>query len=446
MNDGFLDTLPNRTPTHDQRPAGMHVGCDCGTEAAPVDHWRKGFTRRRFIQGSSALVAALGVQTVTTRYAYSATTLNTDKIIVINAGGGMDGLSVVAPVTERRYYDLRPSIAIPEGAALPLGDGYGLHPAMPNLHKLFTAGQFAPVVAVGSPDRTLSHFEAMDTIDRGTDRGYNDSGYMNRVLTARGQTGIFSAVEFGSQLPLALTGPAPALAIEGIQSFGLAGYDDVRAKAASAFTALYRGVKHPMAIQAARTLGAITTVDKLRATQYAPSNGAVYPDGGLASTLQDIARIIQTGAGLTLAAVQVGGWDTHTGMGRVDSGDIRNHLAELDTAIGAFVTDLGPEFANVTIIVLTEFGRTVAENGTNGTDHGHGQTMWVIGGGINGGKVFGTWPGLLDAALFTNGSLAATSDYRDVLGDVLANRGGVTSFSGIFPDHTPKLLGLAKPR
>jgi uncharacterized protein (DUF1501 family) len=446
MDTGFLDTLPSDTPTHDQRPAGMHAGCDCGTEAEPVDRWRRGFTRRRFVQGSSALVAALGLQTVTTRYAYSATPLDTDTIVVINARGGLDALSVTVPVSEPRYYQLRGNIAIPEGAALPLGDGFGLHPAMPNLHKLFQAGQFAPVVAVGSPDRTLSHFEAMDTLERGTAAGFNTSGWMNRVLTARSQSGIFSAVQFGSQLPLALTGPAPALALDGLQSFGLAGYDDVRAKAATAFKALYTGVKHPMVTQANRTLASITTIDRLRATEYTPENGATYPDGGLGRTLKDTARIIKAKAGLTLATIDVGGFDMHTGLGRVDSGDMRDHLVELDGAISAFATDLGAEFANVTVVLVSEFGRTVAENGTVGTDHGHGQTMWVLGGGINGGKVYGTWPGLADADLFTNGSLAATSDYRDVFGDVLAGRGAVTTFKGIFPDHTPKPLGIAKKR
>ena len=213
---------------------------------------------------------------------------------------------------------------------------------------------------------------------------------MNRVLTARSQTGVFSAVQFGNQLPLALTGPAPALAMGGIQSFGLAGYDDVRAKAATAFAALYRGVDHPMATQASRTLKAVGTVDTMRATAYTPADGAVYPDGGLGSTLEDLARIIKAKVGLSLATIDIGGWDMHTNEGRVDGGDLRNHLVELDDALDAFAADLGDGFGDVTVVVLSEFGRTVRENGTVGTDHGHGQRVWVLGGGVNGGRVYGS--------------------------------------------------------
>ena len=445
MDTGFLDRLPSDTPRHDERPDGLHAGCDCGQEAAAPDPWRSGFTRRRLFQGSTAMVAALGLQTVTTQYAYSAEATG-DVVVVVHARGGMDGLNVVVPVTEQRYYALRRNIAVPEGAALALSDGFGLHPAMPRMHALFKAGTFAPVVAVGTPDRTLSHFEAMDTLERGTASGSNSTGWMNRVLTARSQTGVFSAVQFGSQLPLALAGPAPALAISGVQSFGLAGFDDVRAKAATAFRALYKGVTHPMATQARRTLTAVETVEQIRATPYTPANGADYPDGGLGRTLTDLARIIKAGVGLTMASVDVGGWDMHTNEGRVDGGDLRNQLSELDAALGAFVTDLGDAYANVTIVVLSEFGRTVRENGTVGTDHGHGQTVWVLGGGIKGGRVYGRWPGLADTQLVANGSLAATSDYRDVLGEVLAARAGVGSFGAVFPDHTPAPLGLATAR
>ena len=443
MDDGFTDLLPGSTPTHDERPPGLHAGCDCGTEPEPDDVWRRGFTRRRVFQGTTAMVAALGLQTVTAKYAYAASTA-TDTVVVITCRGGMDGLNVVVPTREQRYYALRPNLAVPEGAALPLTGGYGLHPAMPKLHQRFGAGELAFVVAVGTPDRTLSHFEATDTLERGTAAGSNSSGWMNRVLSARGDTGVFSAVQFGSSLPLALAGPAPALAMGGVQSFGLAGYDDVRAKAAKAFTALYKDVRHPMAAQARRTLTAISTVDTMRRTEYVPAGGAAYPDGGLGSTLKDLARVVKAKVGLSLAAVDVGGWDMHTNEGRLDWGDLQGHLKDLDAALDAFATDLGDDLSRVTVVVLSEFGRTVRENGTGGTDHGHGQLVWVFGGGVNGGKVYGRWPGLSDASLFTNGSLAATTDYRDVLGDVLSARAGVTSFGKVFPDHRPAPLGITR--
>jgi uncharacterized protein (DUF1501 family) len=442
--------LSARRPSHDQLPEGLHGGCDCGTQAAPADPWRRGFTRRRVLQGSTALVAALGLQTVTARYAFSAPSgaaaADTDTIVLVNLRGGWDSLSVVVPTFESSYYSQRPNVGVPKEAALPLSEGFGLHPGLKDLHPLYAGGQLAFVVGVGTPDKTLSHFEAMDTLERGTAGGLNTSGWLNRVLQARGDKGVFSAVQFGSQLPLALTGEAPALAMDNIQSFGLAGYDDVRAKAAKAYAGLYSGLKHPMAAQVKDTLKAIGTADKLRATQYQPAAGAAYPDFGFGSTLRDVARLVKAKIGLTIATVDVGGWDMHTNQGGAGGGDMANHMDELNASLHAFVTDLGPALANVTLLMVSEFGRTVRENGTNGTDHGHGQTMWVLGGGARGGRIHGRWPGLSESKQYTNGSLAGTTDYRDVLADVFSRRGGVGSFAQIFPDHKPDLLGVVKSR
>ncbi len=444
----LLDLLPADTPTHDERPEGMHAGCDCGAEPEGADPWRSGFTRRRVLAGSAALVAALGTQTVTSRWAFSAGAApDTDTIVVVNLRGGWDALNIVVPTFEPRYYQQRPNIAVPEGAALPLARGFGLHPQLKGIHAMFARGTFAPVVAVGTPDTTLSHFEAMDTLERGTATSASRDGWMNRVLQARQQKGVFSAVQFGSQLPLALSGDAPALALDGVQSFGLAGYDDVRAKAASTLLSLYRGVRHPMAAQVRDTLSAIGTLTKVGSKPYTPRAGATYPDGnGLANTLKEAARLIKAKVGLTLATIDVGGWDMHTNEGGVAGGDLTNHLRELDGALTAFVADLGPLFDDVTVVLVSEFGRTLRENGTNGTDHGHGQVMWVLGGGVKGGTVYGAWPGLADGALFSNGSLGARTDYRDVLGEILTKRGDVASLARVFPDHRAKPLGLVRAR
>ncbi|MGL5857932.1 MAG: DUF1501 domain-containing protein [Angustibacter sp.] len=447
----FLDQLPSSAPSHDERSAGMHVGCDCGTEQAAPDPWRKGFTRRRVFQGSAAMVAALGVQTVTTRYAFSAAAnLNTDTIVVVNLRGGKCGLSDVVPTFEKKYYSERPNIAIPQGAALPLERGFGLHPALPGMHNLYKSGLFAPVVAVGTPDKSLSHFEAMDTLERGTAAGLNDSGWMNRVLQARGQQGTFSAVQFGANLPLALTGSAPALSMGSIQTFGLAGFDDVMPQTISAYTSLYKNLKQPLvktlSAKVTETLSAIKTVEKLKKVAYQPAGGAQYPQGSFGDSLKDAARLIKENIGLTLATLDVGGWDMHTNFGRVDAGDYRSHMEELDKGFTAFVADIGSNIKNVTIVVISEFGRAIFENGTNGCEHGHGQTLWLIGSGVAGGKVYGTWPGMDDKDLYINRSLAGTTDYRDVLADVLSDRGGVGSFSGIFPDHKPKRVGVTKKR
>jgi uncharacterized protein (DUF1501 family) len=449
MTSHLVDALPSSTPRHHERPAGLHAGCDCGAEAgdqaAADDPWRRGFTRRRVVQGATGMVAALGLQTVTTRYAFgTAKTTDSDTIVVVSLRGGWDSLSIVAPTFEDRYYALRPTIAVPKATALPLARGFGFHPALPKLHTLYAAGNLAIVHAVGTPDTTLSHVEAMDTLERGTAQPGTSDGWLNRVLQVRGEEGAFAAVQMGSSLPLALSGEARALAMTSLQSFGLMGFDD-KAGAASAFGALYQGVNHPMADQVRETVAALATIGKPVATPAA--NAKAYPqNSGFASALQDVARLVKARLGLTVATLDVGGWDMHTNQGRVDGGDLPNHLKELDAALSAFVADLGAAFANVTVVLISEFGRTVRENGAVGTDHGHGQAMLVLGGGIKGGNVYGAWPGLADDQQFTNGSLAARTDYRDVLGEVLAKRARIGSFTKIFPDHKPKPLGLALPR
>jgi uncharacterized protein (DUF1501 family) len=387
------------------------------------------------------------VQTVTTRFAFSATAkaADSDTVVVISLRGGWDTLNIVVPTFEDRYYQMRPNIAVPKGAALALDRGFGLHPAMAKLHGLYGTGKLAPVVAVGTPDTTLSHFDAMDTLERGTATPGTPSGWLNRVLQARGEEGVFSAVQMGSSLPLSLAGDAPALSMNGIQSFGLAGYDDIKVKAANAFAALYKGVKHPVAGQVRDTVAALAKVGSIKAT--APDAAKAYPQGsGLAGALMDVARLVKANLGMTIATLDVGGWDMHTNEGRVDGGDMRNHLTELDAALSAFVADLGDAFKNVTVVLISEFGRTVRENGSVGTDHGHGQALLVLGGGIKGGSVYGAWPGLTDQSQYVNGSLAARTDYRDVLGEVLAKRAKVGSLTKVFPDYKPKPIGLANAR
>ncbi len=421
--------------------------CECSTAAAPEDPWKKGFTRRRVMQGSAAFVAALGLQTVTSRMAFAADpSENTDTVVVINLRGGWDSLSMIVPTFESAYYAARPNIAIPKAAALPMARGFGLHPGFKELHRLYQAKQFAPIVGVGTPDDTMSHFDAMDTLERGTATGDNNSGWINRAIKLKGAKDVFNGVQFGPQLPLALTGEIQTVALDRVESFGLVGYDDRSDEAATALTRLYSPVQHPMTAAVNQTLGAINRISNLRAAKYSPAGGAVYPDGGFSEALKDTSQLIKNKFGLRFASIDIGGWDMHTGAGRVDGGDMLQHVTELDAGLSAFIKDLGPEFNNVTVVLVSEFGRTLRENGTGGTDHGHGQTMMVLGGALNGGQVYGTWPGLAEGNLARNGAVSGTLDYRDVLGDVLANRSAITSFTTIFPDHKPKPVGLTKKR
>ncbi len=286
----------------------------------------------------------------------------------------------------------------------------------------------------------------MDTLERGTATPGTPSGWLNRVLQARGENGVFSAVQMGSSLPLSLAGDAPALSMNGIQSFGLAGYDDIKVKAANAFAALYKGVKHPVADQVRDTVAALGKVGSIAPTPAAAAKA--YPQGsGLAGALMDVARLVKANLGMTIATLDVGGWDMHTNEGRVDGGDMLNHLTELDAALSAFAADLGDAFKNVTVVLISEFGRTIRENGSVGTDHGHGQAHARARRRDQGRH------GLRRVARprrtrrsSRNGSLAARTDYRDVLGEVLAKRARVGSFTKIFPDYKPKPVGLANAR
>lgn len=440
-----LPDLPAAAPPHPARPAGAHDGCDCGRGAARPDRWQAGFTRRRLLQGGAALVAALGEQQVTTRLAFAAPAGQAaapavDVLVVVSLRGGWDALNAVVPAFDPAYYRVRPNIAIPQRALLPLDGRFGLHPALADLRPFWADGRLAVVHAVGTPDQTLSHFEAMDTVERGTATGAAD-GWLNRVLQVRADTGVFSAVQVGTALPTSLTGPAPALAVDGIDSFGLGGLDYIRTESTRALRALYADYRHPMTRQVTDTLRAMATTDRLRAKGYTPA--AAYPDGYFGTALREVARLVKAGVGLTVATLDVGGWDTHTGQGGV-SGGLADSLAGLGAGLAAFLTDLGPRADNVVLAVISEFGRTLHSNDNAGTDHGRGQAMLLLGGGVRGGRVYGRWPGLDPHDGYDN-CLPGTTDYRSVLAEVLRDRCGVGNLAAVFPDHRPTPVGTVRP-
>jgi uncharacterized protein (DUF1501 family) len=414
--------------------------------AADKDKWRKGFTRRRLVQGAGFVgVAALGTQLVTTRVAFADPATTKTTLVVIFLRGGMDGLSVVVPGNDANYRSLRPNIGIPAAALLAGDRGFGLHPVMQPLYPFWTAGKMAAVHAVSSPDLSRSHFQAQDCLERGAASVAVRTGWLDRVLAQMGPGTTFRAISQGSALPRSLVGPENKIVLNGLRDFRIdGGTESVRNLTMEALKTLYTGLDHPIAATAANTLSAIATAQKLANQQYTPAAGVNYPGGGIANQLRDIAQLVKANIGLRVAAIDVGGWDMHTNLGRVDGGDMQNRLGELSNAVGAFATDLGPALDNTTIVTMTEFGRRAQENGNAGTDHGHGAVMLLLGGGLNGGKVHGAWPGLSAGAL-DQGDLAGANDYRDVLSEMLAARFGVTNSGVIFPGYkTAKRLGVFK--
>ncbi len=407
---------------------------------AQRDQWRKGFTRRRVIAGTGAIgVAALGTQLVTTRVAFADPATTKRTLVVVFLPGGQDGLSIVVPAGDPNLLKARPTIAVPAAALLPADRGFGLHPQLAPLVPLWTAGQMAAVVAVASPDLSRSHFQAQDCMERGAAALTVSAGWCDRVLAAMGPGTTFRAVAEGTEMPRSFVGPQDKIVINGIGNFRLTGSDTTRTM--QALDALYTGLDHPLAAQAKVTLQALT------AAQQIASNSAqttvTYPGGSFAGSLRDIARLIKAQVGLRVAEVKLGGWDMHSQLGRVDAGDMRTHLAELAGALAAFSTDLGPALDDVTLVTMTEFGRRLQENGNAGTDHGHGSVMLLLGGGLNGGRVHGAWPGLEPSAL-NQGDVAGANDYRNVLSEVLATRFNVANSADIFPGFQSQRIGIMR--
>lgn len=373
-----------------------------------------------------------------------------DVLICIFLRGAMDGLSAVVPYIEAGYHDRRPTIAVPDSAVLDLDGRFGLHPAMAPLLDIWQAKELAIVDAAGSPDPTRSHFDAMDYMERGTPgEKLVGTGWIGRHLQtlASENDSPFRAVGMGAMLQTSLRGPVPALALQSIADFHLRGREGEIAQVQTTLAQLYTagdGAGTPLAQQAVQTLNAIDFLESADPLQYEPQHGAVYPEDEFGLGLRQVAQLIRADVGLEVACVDAGGWDTHESMGTYEGGRMAGLLENLAAALGAFYTDLQDEMGRICVVTMSEFGRRVQENGSRGTDHGHGNCMFLIGGGIRGGQVYGPWPGLADEQL-DRGDLAITTDYRDVLAEIVQKRLGNDALDEVFPGYEPAFLGLADP-
>lgn len=420
--------------------APASAGCpDCqGGPAA------RRFSRRRALQGAGVLAgAAAAAALLPPRYAFAAGPVTGDVLVVLSLRGGFDGLSAVVPGADPDYPRLRPSIGIPTAALLPLDATFGLHPALAPLKAQYAAGRLAVVHAVGAPDPTRSHFDAQREMERAAPGTSQTTGWLGRWVAASGATDTFAAVQHGASLPLSLAGPRTAVAMASPEDFELSVWSGYRDEFTTALTALQSGVTHPVAAQAATTLTGLATMRAVAATPYTPAGGATYPTGELGGALRDTARLIKAGIGLRVATLDVGDWDMHRGLGRVDAGWMRDKLTELGAALAAFATDTG--LAGVTVVTQSEFGRRAEENGSGGVDHGHGNAVFVLGRGVRGGRVYGAWPGLADRML-DQGDLRGTTDYRAVLAELLAARCGASAsqLAQVFPGFSGASLDLAR--
>lgn len=321
---------------------------------------------------------------------------------------------------------------------------FGLHPSLAPLAPLWASGAMAAIHAVGTPDLSRSHFRATDELERAAPGSGVRSGWLDRMLNAVGTHTVFEGVHLGSGDPgLLFAGSGPALAMSQLKDTTLASQDWVGERLNTALKALHTGSTMVGSDAALTTLAALTTVSDVVTHDTAPRNGASYPDGELGTALADAARLIRANVGLQALTIDVGDWDLHSAFGARGSGTFATKLTDVAKSLAAFAKDLGALFDRVTLMTISEFGRRVEENGSGGVDHGHGNAMLILGGGLNGGKVHGTWPGLTDAALL-DGDLDGTTDYRSVLAEALTNRCRVprSALSSIFPGLSPQPPGI----
>jgi uncharacterized protein (DUF1501 family) len=355
-------------------------------------------------------------------------------LVVVFLRGGADGLAMVAPVQDAGYHKARPRIALKEGDALRLDDFFALNPLLKELKPLYDDGTLGIVHAAGSEDSTRSHFEAQDLMEHG---GMVAGGWLGRFLRFKtpAASGALSAIALGRALPESLRGAPSVTVLRSLADFSF-GRDSGRMQRTLA--RLYEREDNTLGAAGRDTLGALRRIEDLRRTPYRPAHGAEYEQGDYARGLQQIAQLIKARVGLEAATLDLDGWDSHFQQSLL----IDSRMVQLARGLAAFTRDLGAMLASVTVVVLTEFGRRLFENASLGTDHGRGSVMFITGGGVQGGRVYGTWPGLTDDVLEGPGDLPVTTNYRDVLAPVLARHGAADALARIFPDHAPKPLAL----
>ena len=409
-------------------------------------------SRRLFLRNSALAMFGLGsVPTWLTRATFANEIPGQRKkiLIAIFQRGAVDGLNVVVPHGESAYYALRPSIAIPRPdgtttSAIDLDGRFGLHPALQSLKPLWDSKQLAIVEAVGSPDPTRSHFDAQDYMESGTPGlKATADGWLNRALCAEPKPSALRAVSLSPDLPRTLSGRNEALAVNSIGDFQLKD-----TPTASLFETMYGTTGDRILNGTGReTFEAIKIMQSIQKTPYVPANNANYPKGRLSQSLLQIARLIKADVGLEVAFTDVGGWDTHVNeVGpQPHTGQLANLLHDFGDALAAFSQDMGDRMADITVVSMSEFGRTVKENGDRGTDHGHANCMFVLGGQVKGGHVYGDWPGLQHEQLYQERDLNVTTDFRSVLSELVAKQMGNRQLGTVFPGfHSTKSLGLLK--
>ncbi len=402
--------------------------------------WNVPVSRRRVLRDGALAALALGAGPRVLLRTARGQTASKRVLVAIFQRGAVDGLSMVVPYSESRYYALRPSIAIPapgggSDRALDLDGAFGFHPALASLYPFYQAGEVAVVHACGSPAGTRSHFDAQDYMETAMfGVGSGSDGWLNRHLQSSSATSasVFRAVATSSQLPRSLSGAAPTLAVSDLSQLRL-GRGATASIVQSAIAEMYGTRTDLLGTTVNNAVEAVDLADTITSVQ--PENGAQYPTGELGGQLRQVAQLIKADVGLEVAFANVGGWDTHSNQGG-STGQLATLLRGLSDSLAAFRTDLGSRFADVCVLTMSEFGRTVAENGSGGSDHGHATAMLVFGGTAAGGRVYGQWPGLDEADLLDGRDLAVTTDFRTLFAELVDRHLGNPNVGVVFPGFT----------
>jgi uncharacterized protein (DUF1501 family) len=394
--------------------------------------------------GALALVGTSVIPSFLMRSVMAETTTaaaNNKKLVVLFQRGAADGLNIVVPYTEKNYYAMRPSIAIKQQDVLDLDGRFGLHPMLTGFKPLYDQGHLAIIHAAGSPDTTRSHFDAQDYMESGTPGVKSTSdGWLNRALLngpapagPGGKPSAFRAVALGTQVPRTLEGKMPAIAVSNLADFSVGGKGPQTSSISNAFQAMYDessdAVLHGTGQE---TFEAVKMLKAADPAKYQPAAGVNYPNSQFGNSLKQIAQLMKANLGVEAAFSDIGGWDTHQNQGAA-TGQLANRLKEFGDGIAAFWKDMGDDAENITLVTMSEFGRTARQNGTGGTDHGHANVMFVLGGPVKGGKVYGKWPGLNDGQLNEGRDLAVTTDFRRVLGETAYKTLGAKNMEIVFP-------------
>ncbi len=404
--------------------------------------------RRLFLKNGGIAVASLGAVSTAPAFLLRAAAQTPGKgrrkiFVAIFQRGAMDSLNAVVPYGEADYYSLRPNIAVPRPgvgqlAALDLNGQFGLNPALASFKPLWDSKQLAIVHAVGSHDNTRSHFDAQDYMEIGTPGVKStQDGWLNRYLQGKAepQATPFRAVAMTNNLPRTMQGKSPTLAISNLNDFGIRGAGGQTQAVQGGFESMYAQAANDALRGTGRdAFDAVKLLKQANPSKYATAAGVVYPRTQYGDRLKQLAQLIKSDVGIEVAFTDIGGWDTHINEG-AGQGQLAGRLTELSQGIAAFYADLKDFADDLVVLTMTEFGRTVKENGNRGTDHGHGSAMFVLGGAVKGGEVYGKWPGLKTAQLHEGRDLAVTTDFREVFAEIAQGHLRTANLTSLFPGY-----------